>query len=213
MEALILNLAYALYVLASLAPGGLRLRIGLALQGIVFIVWALLTENWSAAGWNVAFTGVNVFHAIRIIRDDRLPLGEIEARVREEMFPGLGRRDFLLLWNAGQSGTVPAGAGLCSTGDVAHDLVLVLTGSVRVDLPDGSTIDRPARCFVGELSFYTGQPASADVSAAADIDVHRWTRDDLATLEQLNSSVERALRDAMGGDIAQKLRSAPSASR
>lgn len=209
MEALILNVAYAVYVLASLARGGLKLRIGLILQGTIFIVWAVVTENWSAAGWNVAFTCVNVYHAVRIIQDERLPLGDLETRVRDEMFPSLGRRDFLLLWNAGQSGAMATDQVLCSRGDVAHDLVLVLEGDVLVRLPDGGEVTRPARCFVGELSFYTGEPASADVVAAGDLTMHRWTRADLATLAELNVECERALRDAMGDDIARKLQTAP----
>lgn len=63
----------------------------------------------------------------------------------------------------------------------------------------------PAPCFVGEIAFLTGRPASADVVLAPGTLHVAWPVGRLATRLATNPSIETALRALISTDMATKL--------
>ncbi|MFK7919885.1 MAG: cyclic nucleotide-binding domain-containing protein [Ilumatobacter sp.] len=211
MDTLLLNLAYISYIAASLLPTGLKLRVGLVVQSIVFVAWGAASGTWSAVWWNVLFGAVNVTQAIRIARRNSVQLSEREEQIRRRLFPELSRRDFLQLWSVGEHIEAATGHRLCTEGTLQDDLLLLTGGEVRVTNSAGLDRVRSATCFIGEMSFFSGDPASADVTSITDLEFHRWNQDDLRALRTLNSDCSRALQVALGQDVTRKLRSVTSA--
>jgi hypothetical protein len=201
-----LNLAYISYVAVSFVPGGLRLRIALVLQSLTFIGWGVVSDTPSVIFWNVAFAAVNVWQEVRVARRDHVDLGVAEEEARSAMFDSLSRRDFLVLCSAGQSGEAGVGEQLCAVGERRDEPLLLLNGNVEVRTSTGFDVVGRRHMFVGEMSFLSGRPTSADVWAAEPVTFRRWKFDDVRRLEQLNLDVARSVEKAMGRDVAAKLR-------
>ncbi len=206
MDTLLLNLAYLLYVAASLMPSGLKLRLGLIAQSIAFMTWAIVSGTPTTFAWNVLFVSINIYQAIRIVRRDSVTLEAEEESIRTTIFPSLSKRDFLQLWAAGRGDEAPVGEQLCTEGTPNRDLFLLTAGELLVTTRAGLHRIRTSTCFVGEMSFLSGEPASADVIAATPIRFRQWNQDDLRALNLLNSECSKALQDAMALDVTRKLR-------
>lgn len=206
MDTTLLNLAYASYVAASIIPGGLKLRMGLVAQSLVFIVWGVVTNTWPAVVWNVAFALVNGAQAYRITRRNAVRLTDEEETCRVALFADLSRRDFLVLWSMSSERTAGAGRQLLSEGVDHNKLFLLLDGEIGVRTASGLERTRSAPSFIGEMSFFSGESASADVIAHDTIRYRQWSHDDLRSLQQLNPDCAHALQNALGRDAARKLR-------
>jgi len=206
LDTLLLNLAYISYVTASLMPSGLKLRLGLIAQSIAFITWGAVSGTPTTVAWNILFVSINIYKAVRIIRRDAVTLTEDEESVRAAIFPELDRRAFLQLWATGRGDDAPVDEQLCIEGSVNSDLFLLTKGDVMVTTASGLRRTRTATCFVGEMSFLSGDAASANVIASTPIRFRRWNQDDLRALQLLNRDCSRSLQDAMALDITRKLR-------
>ena len=206
LDTLLLNLAYISYITASLMPSGLKLRLGLIAQSIAFITWGVVSGTPTTVAWNILFVSINIYKAVRIIRRDAVTLTAEEESVRVEIFPDLNRRAFLQLWAAGRGDDAPIDEQLCREGSVNIDLFLLTKGDVMVTTSSGLDRVRTATCFIGEMSFLSGDAASADVIAATPVSFRRWNQVDLRALQLLNRDCSRALQDAMALDITRKLR-------
>lgn len=206
IETVALNLAYTTYVIASLMPGGLKLRIALIVQSFMFITWAIISGTPTTIVWNILFTIANVWRVVRIVRENSVALDADEQRVHEALFPALSRRSFLLMWSLGDDESAPVGEQFCVEGMDNTDLILLLDGSVDVRTERGLVRQRSGLTFIGEMSFFSREPASADVIAATPVRFHRWDQDDLRNLEILDHECSAALQVALGRDVTKKLR-------
>jgi CRP-like cAMP-binding protein len=201
-----LNLAYLAYVTASLMPGGLKLRLALIVQSFMFIAWAIVSETPTTIVWNIAFSTANIWRAVRIVRRNSVALSDEEESIRHRLFATLSRRDFLLLWSTGRSDTAPVGEQFSTEGAQMKDLVLLLDGEVDVSSKRGLHRRRGAPTFIGEMSFFSRDAASADVVACTPVRYRRWNQDDLRNLQKLNNDCSTALQIALGRDVSNKLR-------
>jgi signal-transduction protein with cAMP-binding, CBS, and nucleotidyltransferase domain len=206
LDTAFLNLAYASYIAASLIPGGLKFRLGLVTQSLFFILWGLVTNTWSTVVWNVIFAIVNGAQVYRITRRNAVRLTEEEEACRVELFTDLSRRDFLVLWSMGSERQAETGWQLLREGTDHSQLFLLLNGAIDVRNASGLARRRTAYSFIGEMSFFSGEPASADIVAHNEIRYRQWNHDDLRSLQQLNPDCAHALQNALGRDAARKLR-------
>ena len=202
----LLNVAYVAYVGAGLVPSGFRLRVALVVPSVLFIAWGIADGSMTVIAWNVAFAAVNIVQAIRIARRNSVVLEPEEEATRLALFEGLSRRDFLQLWSAGRGHDGPVGTQLCGEGVDQRDLLLLLEGEVHVTNSRGLDRHRTPLSFIGEMSFFSGEAASADVVASTPIRYRSWDQDDLRNLQTLNDEASRALTRALGRDVAAKLR-------
>lgn len=202
-----LSLGYIVYVSAGFVTDALRFRLTTMLASAVLIVWGLVADNLGVVGWNAAFVIVNAFQAVRLSRREAVDLDPGDDAVREMFFPTLGPRDFLTLWTAGRKDVAASGTRLCAEGERLDDVLLLLDGTVDVRNSTGLSVTRAAPCFIGEMSYLTGEPASADVTADGDITVRSWNQEDLRNLQALNHRCAQSWQQALGVDVSRKLRS------
>ena len=115
------------------------------------------------------------------------------------------QREFLYFWNLGKQKDV-TDAQLMKEGDYQKSLFLILSGNAQVSRDNRviATLHRPE--FVGEISFITREPASADVYAKSKLYYIEWNQEELRRLKISNSSFWTKLNQILGEDLAKKIK-------
>lgn len=107
---------------------------------------------------------------------------------------------------AESSAITTAGSVLLERGASPSGLFLLETGTLRVDLPQGSRINLPAASLVGEMSWLSGQPVQATVSCETPCRVHRISVDTLWSWIGSNPTPGRQLLQSLNSLAMQRLR-------
>ncbi len=104
-------------------------------------------------------------------------------------------------------GWAEPGETLTRQGEITERMLFIQAGQAVV-LVDGEEKARlGASQFVGEMSFLTGQPASATVKAADRLRYISWPAKTLKGLIEAQPSLAKALHAALSQDLIDKLRS------
>lgn len=163
---LLLNLGYGLMFIALAIHEILWLRCTLTFaQVTLFIYNIFVSNNYNIAFWMCLFVIVNTIQIVRIINERRprfIPEELID--LYDGIFSELTSKEFLYFWNMGTLKEV-TDEYFIRSGQTQENLLLVLDGIACVEF-DGKKIailDRGS--FIAEISFLTGEPASADVRA------------------------------------------------
>ncbi|MFK8026303.1 MAG: cyclic nucleotide-binding domain-containing protein [Ilumatobacter sp.] len=204
---ILLSIGNAVFVGAGLVTDAVRFRFATVIGSSILAIWGLVRADWGVVGWNLAFVLVNSVQTVRIMRDRAIKLDDDDERIRQAYFPSLSPRDFLTLWTAGRAESIDADVALCVEGQQQEDILLVLEGASRVTNESGLDIELASPTFVGEISFLTGEEASANVITTEPSRVRRWNQEDLHNLATLNPTCAQAWQLALGVDVAAKLRS------
>ena len=178
---------------------------------IVFNFVAPETPLWLVINWNFIFLAVNGIELVRIWRSRRgRPMTDEEKRLAAKMFSSLTSNDAAQLMRLAQWKSIQAGQVLVRQGESVRSVVLVVEGTTQVaraSLTDlGTTIERNAPTLVGELSFITGQQASATVTAKTRLRCVSWTFDSLHEIMALNRHAALVLQEMLCRDLSLKLR-------
>jgi CRP-like cAMP-binding protein len=203
---LLLNLGYGLNFLALVVKDVLWLRGMLLPAQVSFLFWGA-TQNyvWTVV-WNVLFVGINTVQIVRIIRERR-PI-ELPAELEDlhrSVFSVMKPREFLLFWETGNL-TEVADRPFVREGKYPDALLFLVSGEAKV-MKEGTTIARLGRgSFVAELSFLSGEPASADVVAEGAVEYNSWTHQKLRRIEKFNPDLSRKIQGIVGRDISHKIR-------
>jgi len=206
-ETIAVNVAYALYVASGFMKTELRLRISLVVVSIAFIVWAVIAGSWSPVVWNVLFGVTHAVHVYRMWQANRaIALSEEAEEVHARLFPELSRLDFHALWSVGATHGFDPGDELILEGAEDHSLSLVLRGQVSVVRNSEVLATLGPDALLGERSFVTGHPASADVVALSGGALHCWNMLKVQALGDLYPTAHAALIAHIGVDLAVKLK-------
>jgi hypothetical protein len=185
----------------------LFLRIILSFANILQVVYQYgFNNNPDIAFWNALFLMINTIQVFKLVRE-RSPVkipDQIDD-IYKSKFSDMTQREFLYFWNLGQQKDV-TDAQLMKEGDYQKSLFLILSGNAQVSR-DGrviATLHRPE--FVGEISFITKEPASADVHAKSKLYYIEWNQDELRRLKLSNSTFWTKLNQILGEDLARKIK-------
>ena len=163
-------------------------------------------EDIYIALWNALFLTINIIQVIKTIRE-RSPIkipDDIEDIYRTK-FSDMTPREFIYFWSLGKQGAVE-NKQIIKEGDYQKSLFLILSGNAQVSR-DGRVIaalHRPE--FVGEISFITKEPASADVYAKSKMYYIQWDQEELRKLKISNSVFWTKLNQILGEDLARKIK-------
>lgn len=205
---LLINLGYLLMLVALLMRDILWLRVILLTAQTALGFYGLFSDNHAMAAWNFIFVGINTARSVRLLVERRpIHLPRDQEQIYKQLFLSMSRREFLLLWEMGMPGRSD-GAQLVREGEAQRQLVLILNGEVVVRKA-GQELARLKRGqFVAEMSFLSGDPASADVLAEGPVDYRAWPQDKLRALQQLNPALLVKLHHILGRDLTQKVKDA-----
>lgn len=203
----ILNLGYALTFIALAIREVLWLRITLtAAQISLFTYHYFYANNTSAAFWTAIFVVVNTFNIIKILLDRRPKLIPDEIRdIYEGIFNNLTTREFLYFWNMGNIKSV-TNDFLIHSGEHQNNLLLVLSGNANVEVNGDAIANLDRGAFIAEISFLSGEPASADVRATNELIFISWRSERLKNMQHENPAFWMKLQQALSEDLIKKVK-------
>lgn len=205
LETLFINLAYILMFLGLAVRDMLKLRALLIAANASFIAFACLASNFPMTFWNAVFIGLNTWHIIRLWRERR-PLAlppELQA-IHEKSFEGMTSREFLTIWEMGQFFVI-ADERLIDEGTPLGELMIVEEGTVAIKKGEKEIARAGAGDFLAEMSYFTGEPASATVAALGVVRYRAWDREKLARLRQINPGLYIKLQGILGRGLSHKV--------
>ena len=167
---IILNIGYALTFIVLAIREVLWLRTTLtAAQISLFTYHYFFIDNLYAAFWTAIFIIVNTYNIIKIFLERRPKMIPEEIRdLYDGIFESLTSSEFLYFWNMGTIKSVNS-EYLIKSGEHQKNLLLVLSGSADVEVNGKAIANLTRGTFIAEISFLSGEPASADVNANEEL--------------------------------------------
>ena len=120
-------------------------------------------------------------------------------------FSNMTHREFLYFWSLGKQHDI-SDTKIINEGEHQKSIFLILSGQALVqrDKRVIATLNRPE--FVGEISFITREPASADVNSKGKMFYIEWDQKELRRLKISNPSFWTKLNQILGEDLAKKIK-------
>ena len=205
VDIIIVNISYSLTFIALAIREIYWLRIILTIAQFGQLAHAYLRVDYSKGFWTTIFVIINIIQIIIIYLDRRdLPIPEEIKDLYDNIFHTKSRREFLKFWDAGKVCQLE-NETVIKSGDTQADLLLILNGKANV-VRDGKKIATLERGqFIAEISYITGNPASADVIAQEELLFYTWPRDILNKLRKSNPGTMGKLDRILTLDMAGKL--------
>ena len=206
----VLNVGYLFMLIALAIRNILFLRIILISAQALFIGYGAVTSNYVVLIWNSLFLLINVFQVIVLQRRRRpVVVPEDLADIYEATFSDMAKREFLYFWQIGKE-TVHEIGLIVEEGAHQDEVMLVLEGTASV-LKNGKEIAVLTRgSFVAEMSFLSGEPASADVACRAPVTTITWNQTNLRNLHKLNFELWSKVQHVLSQDLVGKVKSTSS---
>ena len=203
---ILVNLAYLMTFTALSIREVLWLRVILACShSMIFINNYYYAQNYNVAIWNFVFIVVNIIQVIRIY-DDRKPrlIPDDFKDLYENIFSELTSKEFLYFIKLGEVKRVSS-KKIISLGERQRDLLLVLRGAASVKREESSIATLKRGQFIGEISFLTDQPASADVYAHEELEYIKWDQEKIRAIKVSNSLFWTKLNSVLTNDLTLKV--------
>lgn len=201
-----INIAYFLYVAATIPKRIVALRLTLIVASVAFIIYGLIDDNRSVIVWNLLFAFPQMFQLLRELRSQRsTALTPEEEAVRAAQFSSMSPRDFLMFWSVGEERTTTE-TQLITQNEHSRALILILEGTASISINGMHEADRGPGNLLGEASFVTGEPASATVVMPAGSRVRAWPHDKLEVLTRAQPEVAASLLSVFASELSRKIK-------
>ena len=204
---IILNIGYSLTFVALAIREILWLRLTLtASQAFLFIYHFLISENTTAVFWTAVFMIVNIYMIIKIFSERRIRIIPDELiDLYDGIFHQLTSNEFLYFWNMGTIKSTNDDF-LIRSGQTQENLLMVLNGVAAVEVNQKRIANLERGSFVAEISFLTGEPASADVHAEGELFYVAWESMRLKNLKHENPGFWMKLQHVLSEDLVKKVK-------
>ena len=187
----------------------MRLRILAVCAACCGIVYSLFYTDvvlWVEFFWECAFIIVNIFNVIKLISERRnLFLTEEEADIHRVLFRLMPLFDFKKLIASGTWIEFDSGDIIIQEGEHVTEVSVISRG--HADILSGKKV--VAHCsngaLLGEMSYVTGEPASATVQAAEKSRCIQWDHEELRNLSEKNENIRHGFQAALSENLIRKL--------
>lgn len=204
LSTVIINVAYVSLFASTFTRTIPRLRMFLVAAAICFIIFGAIVGNWSMVAWNVLTGILNSRQLVVYLRRRRaLVLTAEDETLRERLFGDLDAFDFASLWSMGEDVLV-RDERIVEAGEDHTSTSMILGGNVEVRTND-TVVRLGPGALVGEMSFVSGERATADVHAIGLVRLRQWSDQRLHTLDALNPAASRAFHRFVENDLTAKV--------
>ena len=205
------HVANGLYLCSYLVRDILWLRVLTILAGLSLVPFYCHCSDhilWAPIAWNVLFMTVNVVQ-IGILLRERRPrrLGGAEQELYDTVFADLAPGEFRRLMTVAQWRDISTGSMIVEQDSVVADMMVLKQGGFDVRVGDRVIARLQPGQFIGEMSFISGEKATADVVATEPSLVLVWAQESLNSLLEKKPSLAFKIRGILGRDVVAKLRS------
>ena len=207
LDALLLNLSYALLVAAVLAPRTSRLRLLVALAALAGLVRAVWIGDMIVAAWTGLLLGACLLLLGRNLYQSRnIRFTPDERRMMESMVAGLSQTRARHLIDQGMWLTGKEGDVLTREGEPVDHLYFLAEGEARVMAMGRQVGTCRAGDLIGELTVLSGETASATVILNGPARFWCAAADDLKPYVETHEDIRRAIEHGFATALKAKLR-------
>ena len=162
---------------------------------------------WSALFWQCMFISINAVQLVILYMERRpVNLTEDEQRLHLLVFRTLKPREMLKLLAIAEWKETDEGVTLIEEGTKINELYLLFNGAVEVKSEGQVRAHIRDGGFMGEISYITGQPTSADLVTMEPIKYLAWSKNDLDKFFAKHSAIKNVMQAILGYDMAEKLK-------
>ncbi|MBU45509.1 MAG: hypothetical protein CMN76_20025 [Spirochaetaceae bacterium] len=205
LETIFLHLANGIVLLAFLFKDILWLRLVMVISSLFMVGYGRISGQPLLAGWEILFLAINAYHIVLLFEERRpIKLKGRMAQIHERVFNEFSARDFLKLWNFGMDRTYHNNV-IVKQGETPEYLLFIVDGEADVLRGRKVLVELDDHSFIAEMSFLTGEPASATVKARGKVHVHCWSQEALHDLESIDPPLMARIRGILGRDLTRKL--------
>ncbi len=205
----LLHCSYALYLFSYSVRDILWLRI-LSVVGTGFLItYNLLpaSVNLTPVAWMSLFTVINGIQIVILILERRpVAMSDEETELYNSLFHSLAPRDFLRFLKVADRRDAKPGDIIIKQGGPVGGVILLTRGRGQIHVDDQVIAHSPAGQFLGEMSYLTGDPASAQVSAAQSSSYLFWPTGRLSDFFAANPPLSASFNAILGVDLVAKVK-------
>lgn len=162
---------------------------------------------WSALFWQSCFLTVNLVNLLILLFSMRAADFDSEEKLAYQLkFSSLKPHEVRPIYKYAERLSLSDGERLLREGQENHKLYLILEGRCRILKHDKEVTILGPGSFVGELSFVSGEAASACVFASGEVKLMAWDREALRPLFKRQGLYKSFFYSQCSVDIAGKLR-------
>ncbi len=199
------SIAAIFSLLAYMLGNILWLRVLLVVAATLYIITGVSLGLTSMAGWNAAYLLINLYHVFILLRDKNIiTLPEETRLIYREVFSSLSTREFKKLMSINSFESV-VDKQLFKEGSETDKLMIIVEGKADVIKSNKVIASLHSGDLMGEMSFVSGNPASADVVAVGKLRYAFWTHKDIEKLKIKNNDTYNQFIGVIGRDLVKKL--------
>ncbi|MGI9317733.1 MAG: Crp/Fnr family transcriptional regulator [bacterium] len=201
------NASYILLILSMAMRRMFLLRVLAILSGLAGIAYDVIwLHDPVGTFWESCFTATNLVQWLLLVREDRkLRLNKQEKGLWQKFFPELSSSECKQLFLASKLISGHVGDRLITHGKPVEHIYVLLSGSVEIKL-DGVKV---SQCgpgdLLGEMSFLTGDAATADSELATDAKFLQVDQEHLATLIKSSAELGYSITKLISRNLVTKL--------
>ena len=201
------NASYVLLILSMAMRRMFMLRVLAILSGIAGIAYDVIwLSDPVGTFWETCFTLTNIIQWLLLVREDRkLRLTQEEKVLWEKYFPDLQSTECKQLFLASKKVVGRAGDMLIKQGEPVSHIYIVLAGVVDIKLAGTKVSECGPGDLLGEMSFLTGDPATADSQLASDAQLLRVEQENLSTLIRSSDELGHSINKLISRNLVNKL--------
>ncbi|MBT8486333.1 MAG: popeye domain-containing protein [Phycisphaerae bacterium] len=207
------HIAFALVAISFAVRDILRLRCLAMVASAVAIAYELtqyrlgLDARAANALWHLFFMSINAYQIWALIYGERhTRFSDEERAVYEQTFRDLTRLEFRKLLDAAEWRDAEPGAVLTEENRPVADVMYIVRGQATVESGGHHKARLGAGQFLGEMSYVTGETASATVRVTEPLRYVAWPRPRLRALLRRRPSIRFTMSSVLGVDMSRKLR-------
>ena len=193
------NIEYILLIISMMMTSMIWLRslaIASGVAGFVYSAWWL--HDPIGVFWETAFTSVNVVQLLLIkYRNVTALFSEDDRELYFRIFPQLEPYQMRRLLKTGKWMTAPAGTELTRQGELVSHLYFLSSGCLEVLIGSVKVGVCGPKSLIGEISFASGQPATATVVSRDQIRYFAFEQDALHKLMRADPEIGRAVEGSL----------------
>ena len=164
------------------------------------------TPLWSALFWQSMFIAINAVQLFFLYREKKpVNLTRDQQRLHLLVFRSLNPKELLKLLAIAEWREAGKGETLIKEGIIIDELYLLFSGSVEVKTGNKVLAHIRDGGFMGEMSYITGRPTSAELITNEPIRYLSWLKSDLEKFFIKHPAIKSVMQVILGYDLADKL--------
>lgn len=205
MAEYLVHVGYSLMFWALLVRDIVWLRGLLIAAQASLALYAMLLGLYGISLWNWVFVLVNAIWIVRLRRErEHAVIPDRLKPVYEQHFSILQPYEFLRFWRRGKQRS-GHDVRWIRCGEQPRALHFLLAGDAIVSRDNQPIAELQPGTFIGEMSLLSGEPTTADVKAAGEVEYISWSARQLNRIKQRDPKLWTKIQSVIGLDLVRKI--------